>query len=501
LPNFSVKFLLEEYFYPAINGWRIFFKNLIKLNHMKQKIFTLTGILLFVISLVFLQCSTKEGVRSEMDESGKPSAWNASINSNADELLEKGKAVFRFETFNDETFWTDKLQLHKAIADSKHGGNGEGLTPKAALAAGLKVDLTILPEFLKKKIKEGKFLDDPLVTLELLKLNAVIGVVGKFDGKGNLSSVGITCASCHSTVSSPSGIGARLDGWPNRDLNVGAIISMAPDLSYFQKMLSTETPATSSVGKGGSETTTSGPDIATIKKVLMSWGPGKFDAELNLDGKAFRPDGKPAATLIPEAFGHAGHNLHTWTGGWGNVTYWNAYVANLELSGQGNFYDPRLMNAKQYPVAAKMGFGNKRTHDSDYVTSRLAALQFYQLAMPAPKAPDSMYNKESASRGRNVFNGKAKCATCHVPPLFTEPGWGTHKGREIGIDDFQANRSPDSSYVTQGLKGLWTHMKGGFYHDGRFATLNDVVNHYDNFLKTSLSKDEKNDLVEYLKSL
>jgi hypothetical protein len=448
---------------------------------MKPKFTILTVIILFIISAVFFQCSTREKARTEKDESGKPNAWNSSINSNANEMLEKGKAVFRFETFNDETFWTDKLQLNKAIADSKHGGIAEGLTPKAALAAGLKVDLTILPEFLKKKIKEGKFLDDPLVTLELLKLNAVLGVVGKFDGNGNLKSIGLTCASCHSTVSSPTGIGSRLDGWANRDLNVGAIVSMAPDLSVYEKLL--------------------GVDNATVKKVLASWGPGKFDAELNLDGKAFRPDGKSAATLIPEAFGHAGHNLHTWTGGWGNVTYWNAYVANLELQGQGNFYDPRLMNAKQYPVAAKAGFGNKCAHDSDYVTSKLAALQFYQLAMPAPKAPDSVYNREAANRGMFVFNGKAKCATCHVPPLFSEPGWSTHKASEIGIDDFQANRSPDSSYVTQGLKGLWTHMKGGFYHDGRFATLGDVVNHYNTFLKTNLTQGEKNDLVEYLKSL
>ncbi len=437
-------------------------------------------LLVTISAMVLMQCSTHEKVREKEDGSGNPNAPNASINSNADDLLEKGKAVFRFETFGDEIFWTDKLHLHQAIADAQHGGSGTGLAPKDALAAGLKVDLELLPEFLKKKIQEGKFLDDPQMTLELLKINAVIGVIGKFDGHGNLKSVGITCASCHCTVNSPTGIGSRLDGWPNRDLNVGAIVSMAPDLSAYTDLL--------------------GVDLATVKKVLASWGPGKFDAELNLDGKAFRPDGKSAATLIPEAFGQAGHNLHTWTGGWGNVTYWNAYVANLELQGQGNFYDPRLMNAKQYPVAAKAGFGNKRSAN-DMVTDKLAALQFYQLAIPSPEAPDSMYNKEAAKRGEGVFTGKAQCATCHVPPLFAEPGWGTHKAAEIGVDDFQANRSPDSSYVTQGLKGLWAHMKGGFYHDGRFATLMDVVNHYDTFKKLGLTEAEKNDLVEYLKSL
>ncbi|MFI5171151.1 MAG: hypothetical protein ACHQFW_02115 [Chitinophagales bacterium] len=445
-------------------------------------LFVLSALLISITFLQLTQCSTKEKTRETVDEAGDPDAWSMSIKNNADNLFEKGKAVFRFETFGDEAFWTGKLQLHKAIADSKHGGTGNGLAPKDALAAGLKVDLTILPEFLKKKINEGKFLDDPLVTLELLKINAVIGVVGKFDGKGNLTSVGITCASCHSTVSSPSGIGSRLDGWANRDLNVGAIVSMAPDLSIYEELL--------------------GVDNATVKKVLASWGPGKFDAILNLDGKAFRPDGKSAATLIPEAFGHAGHNLHTWTGGWGDITYWNAYVANLELQGQGNFYDPRLMNAEQYPVASKAGFGNKRnTTENDMVTDKLAALQFYQLAIPSPEAPDSLYDKAAAERGKYIFDGKAKCVSCHVPPLFTEPGWNTHTPDEICIDDFQSSRSPDKSYVTQGLQGLWTHMKGGFYHDGRFATLMDVVNHYDECKQLDLTEAEKNDLVQYLLSL
>jgi hypothetical protein len=233
------------------------------------KFLILSGLVLFVLVAQSIQCTTKEMVREKPDTRGSKDAWNTSINESASELLEKGKAVFRFETFGDEVFWTDKLQLHKAIADSKHGGIGKGLTPKAALDAGLKVDLSILPGFLKREIKKGNFLDDPQVTLELLKVNAVIGVVGKFDGNGNLTSIGITCASCHSTVQSETGIGSRLDGWPNRDLNVGAIISMAPDLSVFEELL--------------------GVDNATVKKVLASWGPGKYDAELNLDGKAFRP--------------------------------------------------------------------------------------------------------------------------------------------------------------------------------------------------------------------
>lgn len=448
---------------------------------MKRNQLFIILLCMFVIAqMLLVQCeSPKKAIREESDKSGKESTWNVDIRENANEMMQKGRAVFRFETFGDEAFWTDKLQLHKAIADKKAGGIGEGLSPKAALDAGLKVDIDVLPKFAKKAVAEGKLLNDVDFTLTLLKLNAVVGVVAKFD-EGTLTSIGLTCAVCHSTVDSNTGIGKRLDGWPNQDLNVGAIISMSPDLTVFTEMLDV--------------------DVTTLKKVLASWGPGKFDAVLNLDGKAFRPDGKSAATLIPEAFGHAGHNLHTWTGGWGNVTYWNAYVANLELFGQGNFRDPRLMDAEQFPIAAKMGFGNKRPPGEDKISDKLAALQFYQLAIPPPKPPKGSFNEEAAGRGETIFSGKAQCATCHVPPLFTEPGWNTHKPEEIGIDDFQANRSPEKTYVTQGLRGIWIR-KRGFYHDGRFPTLLDVVNHYDSFKNLSLTGQEKNDLVEYLKSL
>lgn len=448
-----------------------------------KKIFLIVASLVAFVALsgILVQCkTTKADTRNSLDMSGDPKDFNDDIEKNMKEMFDKGKAVFRFETFGDEVFWTDGLQLHKVIADENHGGTGKGISPKQALDAGLKVDLAVLPKFLRRKIRQGKFLDDPWVTLQLIKINAVLGVVGKFDGDGNLKSIGLTCASCHSTVADASGIGKRLDGWPNRDLNVGAIISMAPNLDPIAKLLNA--------------------DVATVKKVLASWGPGKFDALLNLDGKAFRPDGKSGATLIPEAFGHAGHNLHTWTGGWGNVTYWNAYVANLELSGQGVFYDPRLMNKEQYPIAAKAGFGNKRS-DSDHVSSKLAALQFYQLAIPPPKPPKGSFDENAAGRGQILFSGKAKCGSCHVPPLFVEPGWSTHKPEDICIDDFQSNRSPDKTYVTQGLRGLWAHSKGGFYHDGRFATLLDVVNHYNSCKKLELTETEKTDLVEYLKSL
>ena len=409
--------------------------------------------------------------------------WSAAVDENAQTMFAEGKRIFRFDTFGDEAYWSDTLRLHQAIEGAKLGGVGGGVSPKTALSVGLKVDAEAIPASVADAIKKGEVnLDDPATTLTLLKLNAVVGVKGTFNADGSLRAVGLSCAVCHSTVddSFSPGIGKRLDGWPNRDLNVGAIVSLAPGLPALSKLL--------------------GVDDATTKKVLASWGPGKFDAELNLDGKGFRPDGKPAATLIPPAYGMAGVNLHTWTGGWGTVTYWNAYVANLELNGQGVFFDRRLMNASQYPVAAKDGLGHKRSRD-DMVTSKLAALHFYQLALPTPVPPANAFDSARATRGEALFNGKATCATCHVPPLFTEPGWNTHFPSDIGIDDFQANRSPERTYRTAPLHGLWSHQKGGFYHDGRFATLRDVVNHYDTFKKLGLTEEEKDALVEYLKSL
>jgi hypothetical protein len=240
-------------------------------------------------------------------------------------------------------------------------------------------------------------------------------------------------------------------------------------------------------------------DQDTVRKVFNGWGPGKFDAELLLDGKAFRPDGNSASTLIPPAFGLAGVNLHTWTG-WGSVTHWNVFVANLDMHGKGTFFDPRLNDPVQFPIAATAGFADVR-NNPDLITSKLAALHFYQLAIPAPKPPKGSFDETAAARGEVLFNGKADCARCHVPPLFTEPGWNMHTPDEIGIDDFQANRAPDRRYRTSPLKGLWTHQKGGFYHDGRFATLGDVVQHYNQFFGLGLGTPEINDLVEYLKSL
>jgi hypothetical protein len=414
--------------------------------------------------------------------SRKLSALDQQINQTAERTINAGREIFRFDTFGDERFWGDTIKLHLAIAGAEFGGVGDGLSPRAALALGLKVDADALPGNVVSDLRHDRLdLDDPAVTLALLRLDAVVGVKGFFDSPNRLRSVGIQCALCHSMVddSLAPGVGRRLDGWANRDLNVGAIVNLAPDLSAFAQVL--------------------GVSEATVRQVLGSWGPGKFDAELILDGKAFRPDGKTAATLIPPAFGLAGVNLHTWTG-WGSVTHWNAFVANLEMHGQGTFFDPRLNDAAQFPVAARNGFGNVRS-DPDLITSKLPALHLYQLALPAPPAPPGSFDPAAAARGKQWFETIARCATCHVPPIYTEPGWNMHTAAEIGIDDFQANRAPDRRYRTSPLKGLWTHQKGGFYHDGRFATLHDVVNHYNAHFGLGLDPRQTAELVEYLKSL
>ena len=416
----------------------------------------------------------KTDVQSQRDE----------INDYSDKMIKEGREIFRFDTFGSEAFWGGKLRLHEAIAGEKLGGVGPGLSAKQALELGLKVDIGALPKILGEVIKTGHVsLNHPETTVELLRANAVVGVKAFLaEDKKTITSIGIQCALCHSTVddSFAKGIGRRLDGWPNRDLDVGAIVALAPNLDPVAEML--------------------GVDKATVLKVLKSWGPGKYDAELNQDGKGLRPDGKSAATVLPAAFGLAGVNLHTYTG-WGSVPYWNAYVANTQMYGQGTFFDPRMKDPKQFPIAAKTEFHNKRSNP-DKVTSKLAALHFYQLAIPAPKPAKDSFDAAGASRGKAVFEGKARCASCHVPPLFTEPGWAMHTAEEMGIDDFQASRSPDKKfYRTTPLAGLFVRAKGGFYHDGRFADYRAVIEHYDRQFRLSLTEAEKADLIEFLKSI
>jgi hypothetical protein len=431
---------------------------------------------------------------------------NAAV-QNAISKVEQGEQIFRFDTFGDESFWGDTIKLHEAIEGAGLGGVGAGVSPATALGVGLKVDIDALPPDLVQKLLKGKVnLNDPAVTLQLLQLNSVVGVTGHFNSSGTLSSVGIQCALCHSTVdnSQPSlcagvvtpnpgtgCIGHRLDGWANRDLNPGAIIALAPDLSVLASLLST--------------------DQATVRKVLNSWGPGKFDAELVLDGKVVNPrqvtDGVvtgtnvTSASLIPPAFGLGGVNLHTWIG-WGSVPHWNAFVANLEMHGTGRFFDPRLNNAAQFPIAAANGFADLPhiSPDSDLITSKLAAVQLYQLSIPAPN-PTITFDKKAAERGDTLFSGKAGCNGCHVEPLWTEPGWNLHPASDVCIDSFQADRGPDMRYRTSPIGALTTHLKGGFYHDGRFPDLNAVVNHYNRCMNLGLTAGEKNDLIQYLISL
>lgn len=451
---------------------------------MKSIMKIVIGLVLFTVCTVetFHWIGAQQASAQTLADAASTRGFDTVGPNDAGRMMAEGQKTFRFDTFGDEEFWGDSLDLHQAIEGAKLGGVGAGVSPATALAVGLKVDVDALPSTLIAALKQGKVnLNDPATTLALLKLNSVVGVTGFFNEQGTLRSAGIQCALCHSTVdnSFAPGIGHRLDGWANRDLNVGAIVALAPNLQPDADLL--------------------GVDQATVRAVLNSWGPGHFDAELALDGKAFRPDGKTSAVLIPPAFGLAGVNLHTWTG-WGSVTYWNAFVANLEMHGKGTFFDPRLNDSTQFTVAAAAGFGDVR-NTPDLITPKLAALQFYQLGIPAPKPPKGSFNEESAERGKEVFEGQAKCATCHVSPLFTEPGWNMHTPAEIGVDDFQANRAPDKRYRTAPLKGLWTHTKGGFYHDGRFATLNDVVQHYNSFFGLGLNDQQADDLVEYLKSL
>ena len=412
----------------------------------------------------------------------------------ADKTFDQGQQTFRFDTFGDEAFWTGKLRMNEAVT---------AVDPATALSVGLKVDADALPAAVVAGIQNKTIsLTDPKTTIALLGLNAVIGVKAVPNAaQTGLTSFGITCALCHSTVdnSFAPGIGHRLDGWPNRDLNVGAIVSLSPDLSVVANLLGVDAGNTA--------------NAPTVKAVLKTWGPGKFDAELFMDGKVARPDGSTSATLIPPAFGLRGVNLHTYTG-WGSITQWNAFVAVLEMHGVGNYTDARLDDAAKFPIAAANKFGHVSVPAaSDQVSSKLGPLEFYELALEAPTATAGTdFDAAAAARGKAVFDGGGKCATCHVAPLYTDAGWNMHSAGEIGIDSFQADRSPDGKYRTTPLRGLFSHDKfsslnpkrvSGYYHDGRFVTLKDVVDHYAAIpaLGVSLQGTDEADLIEYLKSL
>ena len=368
-----------------------------------------------------------------------------------------GRQIFRFDTFGDEQLWTATLKMPQAIAT---------VSPAKALAVGLKVDADALPPDVVAALKAGKVdLNDPAVTLKLLTLNSVVGVVGKVDSGGALQSIGITCALCHSTVdnSFAPGIGKRLDGWPNRTLNVGAIVALSPVLTADQKA------------------------------VFNSWGPGKYDPRLQaFNGTAIVSLNTPTLPLpIPPAYGLQKVGFETVTAD-GPISYWNNYVAVTQMGGHGSFSDPRIgLNITQTP---------------DLVTPKLPALLDYQLSLRAPEPPKGSFDRAAASRGEKLFGGAARCATCHTPPAFTDVLNGPdpkvpllHAPSETGMEAVYASRSATKMYRTSPLHGVWQHPP--YFHDGSAADLAAVVEHYDKALSLGLTASQKADLVEYLKSL
>jgi processive rubber oxygenase RoxA-like protein len=368
-----------------------------------------------------------------------------------------GRDIFRFDTFGDEQLWTDVLRMHEVIPT---------VDPVTALAVGLKVDVDALPPDIIAALQAGQVdLTDPAVTIELLRLNAVVGVMGKVNGSGQLERVGITCALCHSTVdnSFTTGIGRRLDGWPNRTLNVGAILGLSPAL-----------------------------DEAT-KAEFATWKPGEYDPRHHaFDGMNIVPLNSPTRpVLIPPAYGLSGVGFETYTGD-GSISYWNGYVGVSQMGGHGSFSDPRI--------------GLFITQKPDLVTPKLPALLAYQLSLSAPAPPAGSFNASTARRGERVFHGKARCATCHIPPTYTDVLSGPdssmpflHDAAEVGTEPVYATRSATRKYRTSPLRGIWQHPP--YFHDGSAATLSAVVDHYDQHFKLNLSASQKADLVEFLKSL
>jgi mono/diheme cytochrome c family protein len=365
-------------------------------------------------------------------------------------LAAQGKQVFRFETFGDEAFWTDKLKMNEVIS--------QAVDPVTALSVGLKVDAEALPAAVVAGIQNGTVdLKSPATTVALLKLNAVVGVKGTVEtvnGKDTLTRVGITCALCHSTVdnSFAAGIGTRLDGWPNLDLNPGAIIALSPALP------------------------------AATKAVYNSWGKGKYDPRFNIDGKS-----KPV--VIPPAYGLQDIHRITLTGDGNEIAYWNRYVAVTQMGGLGTFTEPRL----------NLSITNGNV---DLVTDKLPALQAYQLALLPPAPPAGSFDAAAATRGKAVFDGKGRCATCHTGASFTDANATLHPPVDSVVepeDPSYASRSATKQYRTSPLRGLW--QRGPYFHDGSAATLEEVGQRYNVKRSLGLTAQEIADLAQYLKSL
>jgi mono/diheme cytochrome c family protein len=365
-------------------------------------------------------------------------------------LQASGRQIFRHDTFGDEIFWTDKLRMHEVIE--------QAVSPKVALSVGLKVDADVLPPAIKDGIAKGTVnLDSPATTVALIKLDAVVGIKGQVDnvnGVDRLTRVGVTCALCHSTVdnSFSAGIGKRLDAWPNRTLNPGAIIALSPALTAAQKA------------------------------VYNSWGPGKYDPRFNIDGL-----NKPA--VIPPAFGLDGIHKITFTGDGDEIAYWNRYVAVTQMGGQGSFSEPRLN------ISITNG-------TQDLVSSKLPALQAYQLSIAAPPPPAGSFDATAAARGQQLFAGKARCASCHTGDLFTDANSRLHPPSDSMAEPevpSYAARSATKQYRTSPLRGVWQHAP--YFHDGSAATLDQVVTVYNTRMGLGLTSQEIADVAQYLKSL
>jgi mono/diheme cytochrome c family protein len=398
-----------------------------------------TAIVLAVASGVIAGCMTRQPARGV----GSPTGFDVPGDMSPQTLTE-GRQIFRFDTFGDEQFWTDTARMHEVVQ--------RAVSPATALSVGLKVDADAIPAAVAQAIKAGQVdLNSPATTVTLLKLNAVVGLKGTVNtvnGRDTLVRLGVTCALCHSTVdnSFSQGIGRRLDGWPNRDLNVGAIIALSPAVTPAQKA------------------------------VYSSWGPGKYDPRFNIDGQS-------TPLVLPPAYGLAAVRNETYTAE-GPISYWNAYVAVTQMHGRGNFSDPRLgIEIRQSP---------------DMVTSKLAALRAYQHSLRAPPPPAGSFDAAAAERGRTVFN--TSCARCHVGATNTDNNSGVlHAPSETGMDAAYATRTANKRYRTTPLRGLWQHPP--YFHDGSAATLEAVVDHYNRVRNLNLSSQQKADLVQFLKSL
>jgi mono/diheme cytochrome c family protein len=407
--------------------------------HVPLPRIAIPAVVLLIAGGVIVGCTAGQPAR----ETALPTGFDVTSDMSPQTLAD-GRQIFRFDTFGDEQFWTDTARMHEVVQKS--------VSPATALSVGLKVDAEAIPAPVAQAIRAGQVdLNSPATTVTLLKLNAVVGLrgtVNTVNGRDTLVRLGITCALCHSTVdnSFSRGIGRRRDGWPNTDLNVGAIVALSPAITAAQRT------------------------------VYSSWGPGKYDPRFNLDGKN-------TPLVLPPAYGLAQVRNETFTAE-GPISYWNAYVAITQMHGRGNFSDPRLgIEIRQMP---------------DMVASKLAALRAYQHSLTTPPPPAGSFDAAAAARGRVVFNGS--CLRCHVGATNTDNNNGVlHAPSETGMDAEYAMRTANKRYRTTPLRGLWQHPP--YFHDGSAATLEAVVEHYDRVRNLNLTAQQKRDLVQFLKSL